>query len=97
MNFLFLQLYTEWCNLRQQRVDEELERMQRAKRLQEIEQLAVEMEKEEQKLWFFENEDKIDLQIDSKRVFYPKRWFGKKKKPRTVDVDYVPPEVRQRN
>ncbi|XP_041782176.1 uncharacterized protein LOC121598887 [Anopheles merus] len=90
-------LYTEWCNLRQQRVDEELERMQRAKRLQEIEQLAVEMEKEEQKLWFFENEDKIDLQIDSKRVFYPKRWFGKKKKPRTVDVDYVPPEVRQRN
>uniref|UniRef100_A0A182UKU2 28S ribosomal protein S27, mitochondrial n=1 Tax=Anopheles melas TaxID=34690 RepID=A0A182UKU2_9DIPT len=90
-------LYTEWCNLRQQRVDEELERMQRVKRLQEIEQLAVEMEKEEQKLWFFENEDKIDLQIDSKRVFYPKRWFGKKKKPRTVDVDYVPPEVRQRN
>uniref|UniRef100_A0A182PQX4 28S ribosomal protein S27, mitochondrial n=1 Tax=Anopheles epiroticus TaxID=199890 RepID=A0A182PQX4_9DIPT len=90
-------LYTDWCNLRQQRLDEDLERMQRAKRLKEIEQLAVEMEKEEQKLWFFENEDKIDLQIDSKRVFYPKRWFGKKKKPRTVDVDYVPPEVRQRN
>uniref|UniRef100_A0A340TBI8 28S ribosomal protein S27, mitochondrial n=1 Tax=Anopheles minimus TaxID=112268 RepID=A0A340TBI8_9DIPT len=90
-------LYSDWCNLRQQRLDEELNRMQRAKRLKEMEQLAVEMEKEEQKLWFFENEDKIDLQIDGKQVFYPKRWFGKKKKPRTVDVDYVPPEVRQRN
>uniref|UniRef100_A0A182IWY0 28S ribosomal protein S27, mitochondrial n=1 Tax=Anopheles atroparvus TaxID=41427 RepID=A0A182IWY0_ANOAO len=89
--------YSDWCTLRQQRLDEELNRLQRAKRLKEIEQLTVDMEKEEQKLWFFENEDKIDLQIDSKRVFYPKRWFGKKKKPRTVDVDYVPPEVRQRN
>ncbi|XP_052888634.1 28S ribosomal protein S27, mitochondrial [Anopheles moucheti] len=90
-------LYTDWCNLRQQRLDEEMNRMQRAKRLKVVEQLAIDMEKEEQKLWFFENEDKIDLQIDSKRVYYPKRWFGKKKKPRTVDVDYVPPEVRQRN
>ncbi|XP_049290992.1 uncharacterized protein LOC125767972 [Anopheles funestus] len=90
-------LYTDWCNLRQQRLDEELNRMQRAKRLKDMEQLAIDMEKEEQKLWFFENEDKIDLEIDSKRVYYPKRWFGKKKKPRTVDVDYVPPEVRQRN
>ncbi|XP_053681190.1 uncharacterized protein LOC128732054 [Anopheles nili] len=90
-------LYSEWCNQRQQRLDDDLSRLQRAKRIKEMEQLTVEMEKEEQKLWFFENEDKIDLQIDSKRVFYPKRWFGKKKKPRTVDVDYVPPEVRQRN
>ncbi|ETN61705.1 hypothetical protein AND_006637 [Anopheles darlingi] len=89
--------YNDWCTLRQRRLDEELERLQRAKRLKEIEQLTVDMEKEEQKLWFFENEDKIDLEIDRKRVFYPKRWFGKKKKPRTVDVDYVPPEVRQRN
>ncbi|XP_052861231.1 28S ribosomal protein S27, mitochondrial [Anopheles cruzii] len=90
-------VYSDWCALRQQRLDEELERLQRAKRLKDIEQMSVELEKEEQKLWFFENEDKLDLEIDSKRVFYPKRWFGKKKKPRTVDVDYVPPEVRQRN
>lgn len=49
---------------------------------------------EEKKLWFFENEDKIDLEIESKTVRYPKRWFGKKKKPRVVDADYVPPEIR---
>ena len=52
------------------------------------------MEKEEQKLWYFENEDHIDLTIDSKKVYYPKRWFGKKKKPRVVDEGYIPPEIR---
>ncbi|XP_001660024.2 uncharacterized protein LOC5571928 [Aedes aegypti] len=89
-------IYNEWCDVRQQRLDEELARLQRAKRIQDMEQMAREMEQEEQKLWFFENEDKIDLQIDSKKVFYPKRWFGKKKKPRVVDEGYIPPEVRQR-
>lgn len=90
------QIYSDWCDVRQQRLDEELARLQRAKRIQDMEQMAREMDQEEQKLWFFENEDKIDLQIDSKKVFYPKRWFGKKKKPRVVDEGYIPPEVRQR-
>lgn len=54
------------------------------------------MAEEEQKLWFFENEDKIDLQIDSKKIFYPKRWFGKLKKPKAVDEGYVPPEVQKK-
>ncbi|XP_055529715.1 uncharacterized protein LOC129721306 [Wyeomyia smithii] len=89
--------YSLWCNLRQQRLEEELERLQRAKRIQDLEKISREMEREEQKLWFFENEDKIDLQIDGKKVYYPKRWFGKKKKPRTVDEGYIPPEVRQRH
>ncbi|XP_058831125.1 uncharacterized protein LOC131689823 [Topomyia yanbarensis] len=89
-------IYIQWCELRQHRLEEELARLQRAKRIQEMEKMSREMEQEEQKLWFFENEDKLDLQIDSKKVFYPKRWFGKKKKPRVVDEGYIPPEVRQR-
>lgn len=56
------------------------------------------MEAEEQRLWFFENEDQIDLKIDSKQVRYRKRWFGKKKKPRVIDEGYIPPEIQvQRN
>jgi small subunit ribosomal protein S27 len=54
------------------------------------------MEGEERKLWFFENEDKIDLEIEDKKVFYPKRWFGKKKKPRVIDENYIPPDVDKR-
>ncbi|XP_053684091.1 uncharacterized protein LOC128734101 [Sabethes cyaneus] len=92
-----IKTYSRWCDLRQQRLEEELARLHRVKRIQEMEKMARDMEQEEQKLWFFENEDKIDLQIDSKKVYYPKRWFGKKKKPRTVDEGYVPPEVRQRH
>lgn len=89
-------VYKSWMELRENKLKEEIERLDRAKRLQEIEKMTESMKLEEQKLWFFENEDKIDLQIDSKKVFYPKRWFGKKKKPRVIDEGYVPPEVRQK-
>lgn len=36
----------------------------------------------------------MDLEIESKKVYYPKRWFGKKKKPRVIDEGYIPPEIR---
>uniref|UniRef100_A0A1A9WW25 Uncharacterized protein n=1 Tax=Glossina brevipalpis TaxID=37001 RepID=A0A1A9WW25_9MUSC len=49
----------------------------------------------EELLWYFDREEDIELQIYNKRVFYPKRWFGKKKKPRSVDEHYVPPEIRK--
>lgn len=80
--------------MRETKLADELDRLNRARRLADIEKIRQEMEKEEEKLWFFENEDKIDLKIDSKRLFYPKKWFGKLKKPRAIDVDYVPPEIR---
>lgn len=55
--------------------------------------MAKDMEMEEKKLWYFENEEQIELEIESKQVRYPKRWFGKKKKPRVIDEGYVPPEI----
>lgn len=70
-----------------------MKRLNRARRLTEVQRITNEMATEEQKLWFFENEDSVDLQIDSKKIFYPKRWFGKKKKPRVVDEGYIPPEI----
>lgn len=54
------------------------------------------MKKEEQKLWFFENEDNLDLDIEGKRVFYRKKWLGKRKEPRVVDENYIPPDVDAR-
>lgn len=36
----------------------------------------------------------MDLEIESKKVHYPKRWFGKKKKPRVIDEGYIPPEIK---
>lgn len=86
-------LYKQWNEVREQKLSEELNRLQRAERLKKIESMTEEMKKKEQHLWFFENEAQIDLQIDSKKVTYPKRWFGKKKIPRVIDADYVPPEI----
>lgn len=87
-------MHESFNKLREARLKEELERMNRVRRLRDIENMSKEMELEEQKLWFFDKVDKIELQIDSKKVYYPKRWFGKLKKPRHEDVDYVPPEIR---
>ncbi|KAJ6648732.1 28S ribosomal protein S27, mitochondrial [Pseudolycoriella hygida] len=89
-------IYGEWCEIREQKLKEELERLNRNKRLEDIKQITESMAAEEQKLWFFENRVKIGLQIDSKKVFYHKRWFGKKKKPKTIDEGYVPPDVQKR-
>lgn len=51
------------------------------------------MEAKERKLWFFENEEDIMLAIKNKKQFHPQRWFGKKKKTKKVDENYVPPEI----
>jgi small subunit ribosomal protein S27 len=68
--------------------------MQRIKRLEDIEKIQDEMNVKEKKLWFFENRSKIELEIQKKhRLYYPKKWYGKKKTPRSIDENYVPPEV----
>lgn len=59
-----------------------------------IDKILDDISTREQKLWYFENRNKIDLQIFNKRVYYPKRWFGKKKKPHSLDENYIPPEIR---
>ena len=70
-----------------------MNRLKRIQRLEDIEKLQEEMDKQEQKLWFFENFENIKLDIEDNKVFYPKRWFGKKKKPKKLDENYVPPDV----
>jgi len=89
-------LYATWIEEREQKLNHEIHRMQRIQRLVNIEKMQEDLDQQEKKLWFFENEEQIDLEIESKRVFYPKRWFGKKKKPRKVDVNYIPPDVDAR-
>lgn len=90
----FFQTYKSWISNRDARLQEELLRLKRVASVKEFEQLAQDMEMEEKKLWYFENEEKIELEIESKQVFHPKRWFGKRKNPRVVDEGYVPPEIK---
>lgn len=90
------QNYAKWNADREQKLNDEIYRMNRIQRLYNVEKVQADLQVEEKKLWFFENADKIELEIDSKKVFYPKRWYGKKKKPRVIDENYVPPDVDQR-
>ncbi|KAG5677434.1 hypothetical protein PVAND_007192 [Polypedilum vanderplanki] len=86
-------VFEDWIMTRQTRLDEELARMKRIQRLEEIEKIQEEMKKTEKKLWFFENYENIKLEIQSKKRFYPKTWWGKKSKPKKLDENYIPPDV----
>uniref|UniRef100_A0A1I8M0S6 Mitochondrial 28S ribosomal protein S27 n=1 Tax=Musca domestica TaxID=7370 RepID=A0A1I8M0S6_MUSDO len=89
------ELFPTWQKLREEKkkaLEKEIADMERK---ETIEKLQNEIETKKQLLWFFEEEDKLDLEIYKKRVFYPKRWFGKKKKPRVLDEHYVPPQIRR--
>ncbi|KAM8712550.1 hypothetical protein ACLKA7_012966 [Drosophila subpalustris] len=89
----YLKSYKEW-ETGYQRALEEQQRIQNIHdRVEKIESTLRALETRRQSLWYFENKEEIDIQIYKKKVFYPKRWFGKKKKPKTVDAFYVPPEI----
>lgn len=87
-------LWQEKCEIARQTVQKESNEKERK---MHIGKALNEISTKEEHLWYFDREDHIELQIYNKRVFYPKRWFGKKKKPRSIDEDYVPPEIRRIN
>lgn len=86
------QLFESWAKLREQKLQEQAQRLDRARRIQLIQQKQNEMQEQEQKLWFFENEDKIDLEIEEKEKLVDKT-VTKKKASKTTDEDYIPPEI----
>ncbi|XP_030763769.1 uncharacterized protein LOC115888246 [Sitophilus oryzae] len=86
-------VFKAWEEERAKAIEEQTVRLTTAKRLKNIQDLKKAMERKEEKLWFFDNEEKIDLAIDKKTIFYPKRYFGPKKKPKKIDESYVPPDV----
>ncbi|KAJ8724975.1 hypothetical protein PYW07_015933 [Mythimna separata] len=87
------QLFQSWAKLRDEKLEEQAQRLDRARRIQLIQQKQNEMKDQEQKLWFFENEDQIDLQIEEKEKLVDKTVL-KKTATKTSDENYIPPEIR---
>ncbi|CAG9791931.1 unnamed protein product [Diatraea saccharalis] len=87
------QLFQLWSNIREQKVIEQTKRLDRAKRIEFICQKQEDLKNEEQKLWFFENEDAIDLQIEEKETSEDIA-SANKKSSKKADEDYIPPEIR---
>ncbi|KAG5899893.1 hypothetical protein JTB14_012356 [Gonioctena quinquepunctata] len=72
----------------------EEERLTRTKRIQNIDDLNSAIREKERKLWFFENEEKIELEIEEaseRKVFTNTNIKAKE------DIVFVPPEVSSRH
>ncbi|XP_060530610.1 uncharacterized protein LOC132704556 [Cylas formicarius] len=88
-------IFDKWEQERIRAFQLENEQLLRAKRLAEIEELQIQLKKKEEKLWFFENEEKIDFKIQSNMIDMPTDTQEEKKSITvTADEDYVPPEVQ---
>lgn len=92
-NLLCFQLFQSWAKLRDEKLEEQAQRLDRVRRIQLIQQKQNEMKEQEQKLWFFDNEDKIDLEIEEKEKLVDKS-ISKKTATKTTDENYIPPEIQ---
>ncbi|XP_034477614.1 uncharacterized protein LOC117784103 [Drosophila innubila] len=89
--------FKEWETGYQRALEEQQKIQNIHERVEQIESTLSALQTMRQSLWYFENKEDIDIQIYKKKVYYPKRWFGKKKKPKTVDAFYVPPTISRGN
>lgn len=79
--------------VREEKLKEQSERLDRAKRIKSIEEKQKQLQVEEQKLWFFDNEESIDLQIEEKEQIVDTTTTTKKVAQQKSDENYIPPEI----
>lgn len=91
---VYFQIYDLWCHIRETKLKEELARVDRHNRLDKIATLLKEMNEQEEKLWFFENETKIDLELEkiSQETKETKTTISRRQQ-KLIDDAYIPPEV----
>lgn len=87
-------MYDLWNQIREIKLKEELKRVDYYNRMQNIESLKKEMQEREELLWFFENEDKIDLEIEKRGEHEVKQVKLSRGQQKKIDESYVPPEVK---
>ncbi|XP_055318778.1 uncharacterized protein LOC129576866 [Sitodiplosis mosellana] len=91
-------IYALWGQIRETKLQDELNRVDRHNRLEKVDLLLQEMAEEEEKLWFFENETKIDLEIEKISTDHVKTQKVSRRQQKIIDDAYIPPEVsRKRN
>lgn len=94
-------LFSEWEEKRKQALEEQKERLLRIRRLEEIEEAQKVLKEKETRLWFFENQENIELQIEEEesKVEVEQEEQVKKEKKGKVNEDenYVPPEIVRRS
>lgn len=85
-----MQLFKSWVTCREEKLEEQSKRLDRAKRMKLVEERQHELKEKEQKLWFFENEEALDLEIEKKEKLED---ASVKNEQTKVDDTYIPPEI----
>lgn len=79
---------------------EELARVDKHNRVQRMDEMLEEMQEREEKLWFFDNEEQIDIELEKRQQMEKVETTKKitKREQKAIDDAYIPPEVeRKRN
>lgn len=96
------EVFSKWEDDRRKALEEQKEKLLRIKRLQEIEEAQKVLKEKETKLWFFENEENIELQIqEEETLIVPQEQTTAVKKKQAAakadeDENYIPPEIVKR-
>ncbi|XP_046486540.1 small ribosomal subunit protein mS27 [Neodiprion pinetum] len=90
-----LENFPKWENQRQSVIDQQLAELDRKQRLENVAKIKKDLEERERVLTFFENEEKIDLIIES-RENEEENKPTEIKQQNAKDEDYIPPEVHSR-
>ncbi|CAG9563636.1 unnamed protein product [Danaus chrysippus] len=86
------ELFKNWERMREEKLEEQTKRLDRTRHIKMFEEKQKQLASEEQRLWFFDNEEQIDLQIEEKEKLQDP-WSSKKGTKHKGDEDYVPPEI----
>ncbi|PSN51226.1 hypothetical protein C0J52_10547 [Blattella germanica] len=86
--------YSEWETLRKNILQQQLDELNRQQRLAKVKEEKENLQKREEVIFFFDNEEKWELEIEKKEAEINKiRKVDKKKKINPKDEIYIPPEV----
>jgi len=85
--------YSKWEQERKNALERQHQRLLTAKRLVDIEEYQQNLKDKEMLLWFFENEEKIELEIEEKKAKQVGKEEHKKQTVVKTDENYIPPEV----
>lgn len=93
-----VQIYDLWTQIRETQLKQELERIDRFNREEKIKAMQHEMGEREKRLWFFENQDAIDIKLEAinqglAHANQKHRKVRTSAKDKQLDDAYVPPEV----
>lgn len=93
------ELFSKWQDKRREALEGQKEKLLRIKRLAEIEEAQKILKEKETRLWFFENEETIELQIQQEEaLLVPDEQATVQNKKSAAakaaeDDNYVPPEI----